>query len=508
MRIKHLGKILVLIQFLTIAIFANVEAFLDKNTIFSGDRVKLTIKADGKDIEFPQIDEIEGFPILNTSNSTQFVYINGKMSQTKSRSYYFAPTKDIVIPSFNVKVDGKDFKTNELQLKVTKRVASRDGEPIVLELNASKLNAKVGEPIELLLKFKVKHGTKIDRVNIVPPKLENFWVEQSGREQRGIEGNYDVVTYKFLITPQKSGELKIPPTFVQIGKYVKNDNLFDDPFFDNSFFNQIKWSKVYSNGLKINVEPLPNNLELYGHFLITASVDKKVANANEPVNLTIKIEGEGNFDDIKKFNLQIPNAMIYNNEPKVEKKIINGKQKGLFIQKIAIVADSNYTIPSFELNYYDSQLKKPVTIKTNPIAITIKGVTNVGIKSKASKAKVEVAKEPDTNKQSSNIKESKEQNSTNGYLYLLVGFILGIFTMYLANQIDFKGKKKSQKPIAVQIKKAKNDKELYKLLLPYAKDGYIKNIVKKLEENIYKNAKNKIDKDELIDYFDEMILEH
>jgi len=507
MRIKHLGKILILIQFLTIAIFANVEASLDRNYIYSGDRVKYTIKADGKNVEFPQIDEIEGFPIQNTSSSTQVVYINGKMSQSKSKSYYFAPTKSVVIPAFNVKVDGKDFKTNELQLKVAKREASKDGEPIVLELNASKLNAKVGEPIELLLKFKVKHGTKVDRVNIVPPKLDNFWVEQSGKEQRSIEGNYDVVTYKFLVTPQKSGELKIPPTFVQVGKYVKEDNLFDDPFFDNSFFNQIKWNKVYSNGLKINVEPLPNNLELYGHFLITANVDKRVVNANEPVNLTIKIEGEGNLDDIKKFDLQIPNAMVYNNEPKVEKRVVNGKQKGVFIQKIAIVADSNYTIPSFELKYYDSKLKKPVTIKTNPIPITVKGSPKVSTLSQSPKAKVEVAKEPDTNKSSKITEQPKEKNSTSSYLYLLIGFILGLFTMYIANLINFKSKKKSQKPIVAQIKKAKNDKELYKLLLPYAKDDYIKEIVKKLEENIYKNAKNKIDKNELVDYFEEMIIE-
>ena len=506
MRIKHLGKILILIQFLTIAIFANVEASLDRNYIYSGDRVKYTIKADGKNVEFPQIDEIEGFPILNTSSSTQVVYINGKMSQSKSKSYYFAPTKSVVIPAFNVKVDGKDFKTNELQLKVAKREASKDGEPIVLELNASKLNAKVGEPIELLLKFKVKHGTKVDRVNIVPPKLDNFWVEQSGKEQRSIEGNYDVVTYKFLVTPQKSGELKIPSTLVQVGKYVKNNSMFDDPFFDNSFFNQIKWTKVYSNALSINVEPLPDNLELYGHFLITANVDKKVVNANEPVNLTIKIEGEGNLDDIKKFNLQVPNTMVYNNEPKVEKRVINNKQKGIFIQKIAIVADSNYTIPSFELKYYDSQLKKPKTVKTNPIAVTIKGASKVSIQSKTSKPKIEVAKKPNTNKQSSNLKQPKEQNSTNGYLYLLVGFILGVFLTLLATKLPLQKEKKSQKPITLELKKAKNDKELYKLLLPYTKDEYIKKVVKKLEENIYKNSKNKIDKNELIDYFEEIII--
>ena len=506
MKIKHLGKILILLLITTITIFANVEASLDKNYIYSGDTVKFTIKADGKNVEFPQIDEIEGFPILNTSSNTQIVYINGKLNQSKSKSYYFAPTKSVIIPSYSVKVDGKDYKTDELQLKVEKRAASKNGQDIVLELNATKTNVKVGEPLELLLKLKVKHGVKVDRVNIAPPTLENFWVEQSGKELRSTEGNYEVITYKFLITPQKSGELKIPATFVQIGKYVKNDNFFDDPFFDNSFFNQIKWTKIYSNPLTINVEPLPDNLELYGHFLITANVDKKVVDANEPVNLTIKVKGEGNLDDIKKFDLQIPNAMVYNNEPKVQKRVVNGKMVGEFTQKIAIVADSNFTIPPISLKYYDSKLKKSVTIKTNPINITVKNTKPLST-NQTTTPKIEVAQNP-TKAKEQTLKEPNTQSSNKfNLIYLIISFIAGALITLLLTKIDLKKSKKSQKPITQQIKKAKNDKELYRLLLPYAKDDYIKNIIEKLEANIYKNAKNKIDKNELIDYFEEIIIE-
>ena len=513
MKIKHLGKILILLLVTTISIFAtNVEASLDKSQIFSGDMAKLNITAKGKSVEFPDIKEIEGFPVVNQSTSTKVVYINGNLTQTKTKSYYFEPTKSIIIPSYEVKVDGNSYHTNELKLNVVKQVASQNGQNIVLELNTTKSRAKVGEPIELLLKFKIKRGTRVSKVNIVPPKLENFWVEQIKGEQKSIEGDYEVVTYIFLITPQKSGKLKIPATFVEIGRAVKtnrgfNDPFFDDPFFNNSMFNQIKWQKVYSNSLSLDVESLPDNLELYGHFLITANVDKRVVNANEPVNLTIKVEGEGNLDDIQKFNLQIPNTMVYNNEPKVHKKIVNGKTVGVFLQKIAIVADRNYTIPPLELKYFDSQLQKPVTIKTNPIEISVKGSPVAVSSTTPTKAKVEVAETKNSNQDTKpeQTSQSSSADSTLNYLYLLLSFIAGILITFVATKLINKKPKKSQKPITVEIKKAKDDKTLYKLLLPYTKDDYVKRVVEKLEENIYKNSKNKIDKNELTDYFEEIL---
>ncbi len=123
--------------------------------------------------------------------------------------------------------------------------------------------------------------------------------------------------------------------------------VFDDPFF-NSFVSNINWKKIYSNSLTINVRPLPNGLELYGDFKISASVDKKRVHTNKPVNLTIRVEGEGNIDDIKKFELNLDNAVIYSDEPKIKSKLINGKYYGEFTQKIAIIADNNFTIPPFK----------------------------------------------------------------------------------------------------------------------------------------------------------------
>ncbi len=62
---------------------------------------------------------------------------------------------------------------------------------------------------------------------------------------------------------------------------------------------------------------------------------------------------------------------------------------------------------------------------------------------------------------------------------------------------------KRESDIVKAIKKAKSDRELFNILLPYAKkDKIISNALNRLEENIYKSGKNKIDIEELMEIFE------
>ena len=111
---------------------------------------------------------------------------------------------------------------------------------------------------------------------------------------------------------------------------------------------------------------------------------------------------------------------------------------------------------------------------------------------------------------SNNLNEIKDENLSNlntktskKYLILtfILGLILGIISMILFPKINLKIEKK-QKPIIEKLKAAKSDKELFDLLLPYIKTSkFIDEILALLEENLYKNASNEIDKRKIIEYF-------
>lgn len=299
----------------------------------------------------------------------------------------------------------------------------------------------------------------------------------------------------YQIFPQKSGTFTIPPLEILIGK---TDERQRRSFFGRS----LNWKKVYSNELKLNVKPLPNGLELYGDYKIKATVDKREIQANKPINLTIDIAGAGNIDDVKKFDLAIDEAIIYSDEPKTTSQLINKVYQGRFSQKIAIIADRDFTIPALKLNYFDKATQKVKTITTQPITIKVTGG----------------AKEPTTSSievsPSTTIKAPKVETITQTkiviekedwfvkYLFLLLGLLLGSGATYGFHHLKSRTTTK-ESDISKAIRKAKGDKALFDILLPYAKeDKAVSLALSQLEANLYRGAKHPIDREDLMAFFE------
>jgi len=496
-----LGR-LFLILFLTIKTFAGVSASVNPPAIYKGDNVNFIISADGDNISFPQIDEIAGYAVIGTSSSQSVNIINGNMTKTISKTYSFKPNKSVTIPPFTIKIDGKEHKTKELKVDVLKPSASQNGDPFVLEMKLNKSESFVGEAIDLSLSFKRKLNAKIDKLQLGEPKLEDFWVKKVDKTEQSSEGDYIVERVHYQIFPQKSGEYKIPSIEALIGKVERGrrGGFFDDPFF-SSMTQQLTWKKIYSNELNLKVNPLPNGLELYGKYQIQAKVDKRKVHANKPVNLTIEIKGEGNIDDVKKFNPTIDNTIVYADEPKIKSRLINNIYQGNFTQKIAIIADQNFTIPSMELNYFDKESNETKTIKTDPIDIEVIG----GEKGLTKPSSIEISPSQTIQTTPPKVITKTVTIKEDGYikyLFLLLGFISGLGVAFGLYKLQNRTTKK-ESDIVKMIKKAKGDKELFNVLLPYAKkDKIISKTLNELEENIYRNGKYKIDKEELMEVFE------
>ena len=507
---NNLGKIFIFCTFFLSALFADVKLSLNTPAIYAGEMASFTITSDGDDIKFPTINSIDSYNIEGSSSSSSTTIINGNYSRKISRTYSFSPTEDVTIPSFEIKADGKTYKTEAQKISVLQPSASKDSENFVIEVKADKQEVKVGESINLTVLFKYKLDSKIDKLQISEPKLENFWIKKVDDVEKTSEKDYIVFKQKYLLFPQKSGEYDLSSLEADIGKIVKEripNDILDDPLLKNSFFrdsffdsvtNRLTWQKIYSKALHISVKPLPNNLELFGDYSLTSTVDKTFVDANQPVNLTISITGKGNIDDIQKYNLTISNVVSYADEPKIESTFQTDEYGGNFTQKIAFVAQNDYTIPRIELTYFDKNTNQVKTIHSEPISIKV-----INNNQNNSAVKIEtnnIPKVPNDNK-TSEIKEDKNIN------YIVLALI--VLFVILASLLFFKKKKttKIEKDIVKAIKKAKNDKELFELLLPYSKkSGIITDTLNKLEENLYKKTNHKIDKNELMNFFEDEIV--
>ncbi len=501
MKRLQLGKILLLLM-LPLLAWGGVSATVDKNALYRGDNVTLTIAATGDDIEFPEINEIGGNPIISQSRSQNLSMINGSFTKTISKSFTFSPQKSLRIPSYSVTIDGAVEKTAEIEVKIV--VPSQDkSAPVVLDVNLSKTEVHVGEPVMFSVTFKKKPNIPIYKLDIEEPKFEGFWVKKIEGMEKGTDGEYSTQTTRYLLFAQKSGTIEIPPLTAKIGQLTRNSRRGMDPFFSSAFGQQIQYTKIFSNGVSLHAKPLPSGLELYGQFKIRAEVDRTTVLANKPVNVTLTVEGVGNIDDVQKFNLDIAGAVVYANEPTVESYTENGAYGGVFKQKIVVIADQNYTIPPLTLRYFDAKTASEQQVETAPIKVEVTGGVatkstlstpqqNSGLEVPKESAKSEVAVVPST-------------SYSEMALSALVGFLMGALLVWLMMR-DRVQKKRVVKvdTIEKQIKSAKDDKALFELLLPYKnQDKGVDEVLEALAENLYHSANHKIDKKVLLDFFNE-----
>jgi hypothetical protein len=401
-------------------------------------------------------------------------------------------------------VDGVEEMTAPLRLRVAKASSAvSTNNSVGLEMSVDKKEAYVGEPITLNLTFKSRPNAHYDKIELSEPDFKKFWVKKVQGLKQGVEGDFTTQTYQYVLFPQEDGNFTLTPPYVRLGTRVAGRGAFSDPFFGNIGMS-MNWKKLFANEVKLHIKPLPNNLEVYGDFRISAEVDKKEVKANKPVNLTIDIMGQGNIEDIKKFEIDIPNAVVYSDELKVSN---SGITKGVVTQKVAIVADRDFTIPSVSFTYFDAKTKKPKTIKTEPIKIkVIGGSTQSTVPSKIEQKEVPQVMEPVVQQVESNSTVLTKSQPVDKILWYILGLLSGI-ALTLLSWFAFqklKGRERKELPMVKKIKKAKTDKALFELLLPYRdEDEVIKEALAKLEKNIYASGTEKIDKDEIIEVFEE-----
>ncbi len=469
-------------------ILASVRATLEHNPILEGDEAVLIIEASGKDIDFPKLQEIAGQKITGKSTTRSIVSLNGKMKKTLIRRYTFHPLKALEIPALSVRVDGQEEMTNPLKLTVTKD--EKDGKKsFIFKQSVDKNEAYVGEPIVLSYLFKQRKDIDLSDANFNAPAFKDFWAKRTAQVPNHTEGDYNIYRINYVLYPQKEGDLTLESARMDVGIQVTRKR----DFFN---FQNVKWKSIYSNDITIKVKPLPAGVSLFGDYSFTVVADKNITKANEPVNLTITIRGEGNVDDIDDFKVDVPDATVYADKAKRNSSLINGKNEVIFKQKFAVVSDRNFTIPPLTFRFFNGEVK---TLHSREFKIEVKNPRVPKVASYLEK-KEPVAKEVVTEQ----VVVEKTSVVLLG-LTAIFSFLLGALSLWL---LKYKrAAKVEETPIKGRIKNAKSDKELLSLLLPYVdKTPQIQKLISQLEDNVYHDKKHTIDKKAIAKEFDSYLV--
>ena len=433
----------------TILFAASVEATLSNTEVVQGNMVQLKIKAIGESVEFPNIREIGGSQVLgrHKGENNSFTYINGKMKSMHSTSLVltFAPQHNMTIPAYSISIDGTEYKTNPIELKVVKSTAPKiaKNNKFSLQMRADKKSVIVGEPVLVTVYFSLENGIRLsENPQYNAPIFKDFFVKEIKDEKSYREGNRQVTELRYLLIPKAEGNFTIAQATAKIGVA---DTSRRDMF--GRFFGTV-WVPIASNSINIEVKATSQNSDLIGNFYIEKSIDKQQVKANKPVNLKIKIEGEGSLEDFEFPEYEIDGVTIYSDDAKVNTQIIGKKLKSTYSKSFAFISENDFTIPSRSITVYDTKTDKLKTLEIPSYDIKIKNAKVVSsVSNKADNSTVV----------QTNIKPSKSllpdddvcekiEGKRVEWWMLIFSFLLGLFMMYMFKYLPLPKFKRGKSP--------------------------------------------------------------
>lgn len=382
-----------------IAVSAQVQfdAKVSKNRLGINERLRVDFEMnqDGDNFRPPSFENfrVVGGPNQSISNS----WINGKRSFSKTYSYFLAPQKTgkILIGQATIDLNGEIYKTSPVEVVVTAAVeVPKDGnnaeyiasENVHLVAEISKNDPYLNEAITVTYKLYVSHDVSITSQwrEIDTPKYADFWSQNIDNQNnyKVSEGKYNGEDYRYVILrttvlyPQKTGELEIEPLTLDIPIDVQGNRR---DIFGRRVMERV--NKTISAGKRtINVKPLPLAGKpdgfngAVGDFQFDVSTNKTTLNANESLQLDVKVTGKGNLKLFTTPTVKLPSSLeVYEPEHGENVKIgVNGMQ-GSISDSYTIVPQfkGTYPIQPLTFSFFDPKTEKYRTITSKEFIIEV-----------------------------------------------------------------------------------------------------------------------------------------
>ena len=387
-------------------------ASVDRTRVGLDERMVLTISVSGQDIggiPEPELPSLEGFEITgtNTSTSSQFSFVNGKMTSSKTMDYIYTlqplDVGKLTIDSATFKFKGKIYKTDPIEIEVVNGTTSSKtrsgpsqgirapsapaptdvqvGDDLFLRADFDRTEAFLGQQVTVT--FVLYNRTSLANVHYSQvPTFTGFWTEKIydaerlNFQQQVIGGKrYDVAVLKKLaLFPTTIGEIKVDPMELVCDVQVRGGDFFD------SFWGRTKRVKIASKAITITVKPLPQEGKpqgfqgAVGQFAFKAKVDHGQVKAGETLEFTLEIRGQGNLKTVSPPELPaLENFTSFEPEIREQMSSSGDKISGTKTYRYVLIPKEpgEYRIEALSFSYFDPVDKSYRSASTEPMAIKV-----------------------------------------------------------------------------------------------------------------------------------------
>ncbi|MGE4586415.1 MAG: BatD family protein [Mangrovibacterium sp.] len=482
------------------------------NVVSAGEQFRLsfTLNERGSDLKLPDMSNFDILMGPSTSQSSSIQIINGKRSQEVSFSYiYILRAKaegSFTINPATITVEGKEYRSNELEIQVVKGQARQQGSaldpqqqqvPSGAELSKNDLFVRTelnkhtvyrGEQLIATIKIYVSPNVPITGFEDVKlPSFEGFWTQEIDIPNqisftREVYNNkiYQIgVLKKTVLFPQQTGKIQIGSFEIttMVRQQIHQQRSFFDDFFDN--YRTVP-AHISSDPVSVTVRELPATPAGFyggvGKMNFSAKPDKTETKANEAITFRVTVSGNGNLQLVEAPKIDFPaDFEVYDPKTTDNSRLTESGMSGSKTFEYLIIPRyaGQFTIPSVPFASFDPGNGKYSVQKSPEYTINVgKGDENQNATVTSAYSKQDVRY---IGKDIRYIKQNQYPLRSRSALFfgssLFWGLYLGILFLFLA--VVFIYRKKLRENANMQLMRTKRANKVARKRLKEA-HGYLK----------------------------------
>ncbi|MEB4762563.1 MULTISPECIES: BatD family protein [Chryseobacterium] len=473
----------------------NLSLDADKSEYGSKEVVNLTIvlELNGIDLEQQtrfQLPDLSKFNIIGSGSVTNTVIdpaTNTLITQKVSRIALEPKKKGkIKIGSVLVTVNNKIYKTEPFDVTVKdfvekKSLAANNSGEVFLNMEIEDRDIYQDQPTIAVLKVYSRNMDNLRKVkNIHLPHQDNIYVHpinfsKSEIDPSGYGNMASQVLAMFMVFPNEAGYVEVPGVSASVNSYSGKN-------------------KIVSNKVKLNVRKLPEGApecfkNAVGNFNVSVyNASKEKAEAKKPLNVVVKVSGEGNLPDMELPKIAAsPDYEIFT--PKITSKVSPGStgMKGEILANYVIIPNKSgaISIKTEQFAFFDPENREYIDLGQKTLALNafshdqiMEARTTVEKVNEYTNNLLETVNTPVLKTTSFKVKEKSKFNWNT--LFINIGILFGLFILYLL----FKTWQKKRTLVRETVSSkplgsvAETEKEIRELLKTDINDyfGYLENL--------------------------------
>ncbi len=371
-----------------------------------GEAAQLTVTVQGDNgPPAPPIAGLTDVDIAGPSVSSMSSIVNFTRNLSASFTYHIVPRRSgtFKLGPFDYKIGDRMFKLKEIELQIAAPTpapapATAAGGPpqqatlndlVFARLDMAPTNIYVNQSFELTLSIlfrnvRLDNGFSLN--NWAPTGLTLSQFGEMPAQRTMLNGQvYEVRQFRCQARALAASHQRLAPTvrgaIVTQGERRRRGGPFDDPFFDNVFGRNVQTQpiEIATQPLEFDVHSLPeagrpaNFGGAVGHFTLEAQVKPNDGAVGDPVTLTARIAGNGNFDSIA-FPMLANSDQFKTYEAKMTSKELDGSQLAgskTFEQIIIPRTMEANRVPAIGFSFFDIDKGQYTSLTAGPFELKL-----------------------------------------------------------------------------------------------------------------------------------------